>query len=311
MVSIGTFGINHKTANLSVREAVSRAAEVFRGEKAIFFGHPTVLLSTCNRTEIYFSGEDLAEIHQDLLALLRSSIDFPFEHQMYSYFGIDAFAHLARVTSGLDSAILAETEIQRQVKLAYANAKFLSPCLHYVFQKALKVGKNVRSMMDSQNESTLYNTMWQLSSWKGKRILLIGYSQINRGLISYLEHKEVVDLTLCTRSFRLGNMPTVSRDALENWQEYDVIVCASQAEGYLIKGKGEPHHVIFDLSVPRGVDPNTEACVYNIEELNARIQKKGTSVYKPQSEEFIWGNVVRLTQIYRMKTSRGLHLVGC
>lgn len=311
MVFIGTFGINHKTANLSVREAVSRAAESFRGERAIFFGFPTVLLSTCNRTEIYFSGEDLAKIHQKLLERLRVHLDFSFEHRMYSYFGIDSFAHLAKVTSGLDSAIFAETEIQRQVKLAYQNSKFLSSSLHYVFQKALKVGKNVRSQMHFQNESTLYTTMWRLASWQYKRILVVGYSQINRGLIAYLQHKGVQNITLCTRCPDLVNMATVGRDALANWRDYDVIVCASPSDGFLISGEGKPHQVIFDLSVPRGVDPNTKARIYNIDQLDCLIQQKGSSIYKQNAEEFIWENVVRLTQIYRMKTDRGLHRVGC
>lgn len=308
MVSIGTLGINHKTANLALREAIARAAEHLRGEKAIFFGYPTVLLSTCNRTEIYFSGEDLAEIHSELLALLRSHLKVPFEHRLYSYFGVDCFAHLCRVTAGIDSAIFAETEIQRQVKLAYGNSKYLSKCLHYAFQKALKVGKNVRSKMHLQKNPTLYNTLWQFANWKEKRVLLVGYSEINRGLLSYLEHKGVKDLTLCTREPKRIQHPSVritSREVLKHWQRFDLIVCASKSDGYLIRGKGSSKHIIFDLSVPRGVDPKTEARVINIEELNHRIQQKRSVVQLEESLDFIWENVIRLTQIYRMKLLLG------
>ena len=106
-------------------------------------------------------------------------------------------------------------------------------------------------------------------------------------------------------------MPTVGRNALANWQDYDVIVCASTSDGFLISGKGKQHHIIFDLSVPRGVDPNTKARIFNIDKLDHLIQRRGAAMYKHNVEEFIWENVVRLTQIYRMKTDRELHRVGC
>src|SRR5207244_4328762 len=149
----------------SNREAIARAAQSLSGEKGIFFQHPIVVLSTCNRTEIYFSAENLAEAHSDLLAHFRKQIEEPFEHRLYSYFGIDCFAHLCRVASGLDSAILAETEIQRQVKVAYAAGRVLPSCLHYIFQKALKVSKGMRNQM-AISSPTLYTTLWQLADWK-------------------------------------------------------------------------------------------------------------------------------------------------
>src|SRR5271154_332014 len=108
---VGIMGINYKTSDLSFREKFSRVAEKLSGERALFFKHPTVLLSTCNRTEIYFSAEDLAEAHSDLLAFFRPHI---LEQRLYAYFGIDCFAHLSKVAAGLDSAIIAETEILRQ-----------------------------------------------------------------------------------------------------------------------------------------------------------------------------------------------------
>ena len=314
MVSVGVIGINHKTADLPLREAIARAAENLRGEKAIFFSCPTVLLSTCNRTEIYFSGEDLGQIHSDLLALLRSQVPLEFEHCLYSYFGTDCFAHLCRVTAGMDSAIYRETEIQHQVKLAYGTSKFLSQPLHFIFQKALKVGKNVRSEVHVNHTPSLYNTLWQLAVWKKRRVLIVGYSDINRGLISYLQHKGVLDLTLSTRDpsrVFVSQVRVLGRDAIKKWQRYDVIVSGSKSEEYLITGSGSPHHVIFDLSVPRGVDPDVGARVYNIEELNQRIELKELQLQRGICEDFIWENVIRLSQIYRKKTRAGLIQVGC
>jgi len=316
MLQIGVLGINFKTAELALRESIARGAQSLSGERAIFFPHPIIVLSTCNRTEIYFSSDDLAAAHSDLLAYLRAQIEEEFEHRLYSYFGVDCFAHLCRVASGLDSAILAETEIQRQVKVAYAQARRLPSCLHYAFQKALKVSKGIRNRLELERGTpTLYGTLWQLAEWKNKRILLVGYSEINRGLISYLMHKQVKDLTLCTRdpfSLKLEGIHLRDRTVLDRWQEYDVIVCASKANGYLISGNGSKNQVIFDLSVPRNVDPNVGAKLYNIDQL---IEQNEGALRLERCEAFLWENVLKLTRIYRSKTQHvadsaemGLHV---
>lgn len=314
MLSIGVLGINFKTADLQLREEIARGAESLNGERALFFRHPTVLLSTCNRTEIYFSSENLAEAHTDLLALLRTRIETPFEHRLYSYFGIDCFAHLCRVAAGLDSAILAETEIQRQVKVAYANAKVLPSCLHYAFQKALKVSKYIRSHLELERGApTLYGTIWQLAK-EFKNILLVGYSEINRGFASFLMHKGVKDIALCTRnpsSVRLEGVRVYDRRLLSHWQEFDLIVSASKADGYLITGKTDRRHLIFDLSVPRNVDPAVNAELYNMEQLNHLIEQKRNVLHFEQCEELVLENVLKLTQIYQLKTSRQMHHFNC
>lgn len=313
MLSIGVLGLNFKTAELNLREAIARGALVLAEKRAIFFPHPTVLLSTCNRTEIYFSALDLAAAHSDLLAFLRKQIEEPFEHRLYSYFGIDCFAHLCRVTAGLDSAIFAETQIQRQVKVAYAcSSEWLSlpACLHYAFQKALKVGKLVRGHL--KETPTLYSTLWQMAEWKNKQILLVGNSEINRGFASYLVHKGIARFSLCTRNPSSVDMEGVlvyDRSILDHWQQFDLIVCASKAEGYLITGRGGNRHFIFDLSVPRTVDPEVgkTTVLYNIDQL---IEQKKGSQNREQCEELVLENVIKLSRLYRLKTRHALENVG-
>lgn len=312
MVSIGVLGINYKTADLALREAIARGAESLSGQRALFFPYPTVLLSTCNRTEIYFSGEDLAQAHSDLLAHLRLQIGEPFEHRLYSYFGNDCFFHLCKVAAGLDSAILAETEIQRQVKVAYANGKNLSSSLHFVFQKALKVSKEIRSQLEMQRGAspTLYGTLWQLAEWKNRKILLVGYSELNRGLISFLIHKGVEEISLCTRDpseVHIEGIAVLDRTVLEKWFEYDIVVCATKADDYLISGDSEKGTIIFDLSVPRNVDPQVGSILYNIEEVSRFIEQRQTP---DELESLIWDHVCRLASIYRIKTQRVPESVG-
>lgn len=303
MVAIGVLGVNHKTADLGLREAIARVAREMHANP--FFPYPIVLLSTCNRTEIYFSGEDLAAVQSHLLSFFRKQIDALFEQAFYSFFGIDCFFHLCKVAAGLDSAIFAESEIQRQVKLAYANEKDLPFAIHFVFQKALKISKEIRSKREPKSSPSLYNALWRLTDWQNRNILLVGYSQINQGLLSFLIHKGISAITLCTRTaakvhwegIRIGD-----RNLLNQWQDYEIIVCAAEADRYLIEGQTEKKAVIFDLSVPRNVNPNVNAKIYNIEEIHHWIlkqQENGDLLEKDES--IIWQNVIRLTKIYRAK----------
>lgn len=321
LLRVGVIGMNFKTADLPLRETMARGAQKLEGEKGLFFQYPTVLLSTCNRTEIYFHAEDLAQAHSDLLSLLRDSTDESFDHRLYSYFGIDCFAHLCRVASGLDSAILAETEIQRQVKVAYAKSSsyFLPGSLHYIFQKALKVGKSVRNQLELEKGApTLHSALWQISesilgNLSAKRILLVGYSEINRGFASFLLHKGIKTLSFITKnpsSVCFDPASIYGREELERWREYDLIVCASKSDHYLIEGSSEKEHLIFDLSVPRTVDPKVgnslSVQLFNIEQVNQRIeqQRRAQTECLEKCETLVWENVVRLARIYREKGER-------
>ncbi|MBS0625079.1 MAG: glutamyl-tRNA reductase [Verrucomicrobia bacterium] len=309
---IGVLGINFKTASLELREAIARGAEVLSGERGLFFIHPIVLLSTCNRTEIYFSGEDLAAAHSDLLATLRTHIKEPFEHRLYSYFGIDCFTHLCRVTAGLDSAILAETEIQRQVKVAYMNsASSLPSSLHYAFQKALKVGKSVRSQIALERGSpSLYSTIWKLSeefygTLLQKKILLVGYSELNRALASFFLHRGLSDLTICTKNPENLSHPgsaLVGRKELDRWDAYDIVVCASKAGEPLIRKPSSTPKLLFDLSVPRNIDPilGSTSRLYNIDQL-IQESRRASDNDLTFSETYVRESVLRLAKIYREK----------
>ena len=99
--------------------------------------------------DLTFSSTDLGtSTHTYLLSILRTEVEEEFDHKLYSYFGVDCFSHLTRVTLGLDSAIIGETEIQGQVKLAYENTSdyhALPEALHFLFQKALGISKKLRS----------------------------------------------------------------------------------------------------------------------------------------------------------------------
>ncbi len=275
---VGIVGVNHKSCDLKLREMIAKSAAQLKIKDS-------VLLSTCNRTEMYFSGEDLAEIHGDILSLIRAKVKEPFEHALYSYFGEDCFAHLALVTAGLDSVVLAETEIQRQAKLSYEVAveegKLVKE-LHYLFQKSFKIAKKIRTSFPAlKSEISLEGMLLRLSNsffQTSPKVLFIGNSKVNRQIITFFKKKGITDLFLYTRSLT-SEEPFAN---LDRWHEFDLVICGTKAEEYLINledvGNFYKTRLMIDLGVPRNIDPRFRIHPYitllNIEEIGNLIKKK-------------------------------------
>ncbi len=326
----GVIGINYKTSDLYLRELLAKAClRCFGLDKRDSIPFPCVLLTTCNRTEVYFSAPNLAEAHSVILQLLRLEIDCPFEHKLYSYFGIDCFMHLAKVTAGLDSVILAETEIQRQVKLAYENACLdfaLPSCLHFMFQKCLKISKGIRTRIPLLGRVSLENVIFQLGQWMFDdmsrcRILFVGNSEINRKILHFFRKKNLEQITLCTRAPQNAKelpCPVVDWMQLPFWHRYDLVICGTHQNDYLMtpehipEGKEVFTQLICDLSVPRTVDPrlshHPHIHLMNIEELGHLIEQKQDSRLKEtlQSEEWIREAVDRQLFFFHQKEKKRL-----
>lgn len=328
-MKIGVLGISHRSAEIGIREYVSRACRMrLARDNEVAANYHCVVLSTCNRSEIYFSSDNLAEAHSVLLNVLREEIDVPFEHKLYSFFGFDCFLHLATVTSGLDSAIIAESEIQRQVKIAYEQTLLhynLPSCMHFLFQKSLKLGKQVRSNSSlSQNQITIAKILYQISesllkNLQDQQLLFIGNSEINRKVIAYFKRKGVKKMTLCTRSLisaktmaEKEELSLLPWEKLSLWQEYPVVVCGSNASHFIVDRPQENLHtrLIFDLSIPRNVDPHLskhpQLILLNMERLTALIEKKQEKnlIEIHRAEGLILEGVQRYHYAFRQKEKR-------
>lgn len=286
------------------------------------------VLSTCNRTEIYFSADDLAYAHTRILNRLRNVVTEPFEHKLYTYFGSDCFYHLAAVTSGLDSVILGESEIQRQVKLAYETTSLyyrLPSCMHFLFQKSLKIGKQIRSKgAVGCKQQSLPGIIWQIGRWffedlQQRKILFIGNSEINRKTIAYFKQKRCDELTLLTRALLYAEdlqkeyaLQVFDWSDLNAWKQYDLVICGTNHPQYVLSSQQLDDDrlktkLIFDLSVPRTVDPQLARhpylTLFNIEELGKLIdQKRECDINALSSaEETVWELVQRQIGIYHRK----------
>lgn len=292
---VGVVGINHKLADLQLRETLAKACQKqFQPSNPFHGDHAFCLLSTCNRTEVYFSSEDLADTHSYLLHTLRNEVEAPFEHKLYSYFGYDCLAHAMRVTAGIDSAIVGETEIQGQMKGAYeaASANPLPSAMHFMFQKSLKIGKQVRTKLQLGRgmpdiEHSVLTTGLQVFGdiWR-RKILFVGASEINTKICCFFKQKGFENITLTNRSedkaaafaSRHG-IKTALWSAVEQWNQYDWIIVGTKAPDYVIGEHPstplENSRLIIDLSVPRNVDPlvaqNNAVTLYNIDELNRSV----------------------------------------
>ncbi len=297
MMRIGVLGINHKSSELIFREQLAKACQLRIGyEQGIAERLGVVVLSTCNRTEIYFSDEDLPSAHSELLQMFREEIPDSFEHKLYTYFGVDCFAHLAQVTSGLDSVILAESEIQRQVKVAYEKTRRdyrLPSCIHYLFQKCLKIGKQIRSSVAiARGQVHLPEMVFQLAGCSlDQKVFFVGNSEINRKILFYVFSKGMRKISLCTRSVASARhleeaygVNLIDFSQLSKWKEHDLIICGTNCAEYLLlhsdlkEGEKLFPKLMLDLSVPRNVEPtlglHPQITLMNMEEVGHLIEKK-------------------------------------
>jgi glutamyl-tRNA reductase len=144
-------GVSHKTAPIEVREqlAVQRNEVVDLAHYLKWFGHldEIVLLSTCNRVEIYGTTQQTTRDVRSLFQFLTSE-ELDIGPYTYAHEDVDAVRHLFRVTAGLDSMMLGETEITGQIKRAYETALaagLTGRVSNRLFQKAFQVAKEIRT----------------------------------------------------------------------------------------------------------------------------------------------------------------------
>ena len=292
-MDIGALGISYKSSDLALRERFAAACDELRRQRRDL---SIVVLSTCNRTEIYFSAVDVLRMYSLLLQDLQKRMGEDVGAIVYSYFGEPCFWHIARVCCGIDSVVFGEAQIQRQVKRAYEEAVSfgtLSSPLHFLFQKSLKIGKQMRTHFHLPTGNVcMESILWELCHLFFRKdnisILFVGYSQINRTIVRFFRRKSGVNLYLATRSIDdidEDEVAKVSWKDIASWTQFDVVICASKHTGFVLcsshlPAKQEEIHtrLIVDLGVPRNVDPclgeNSSISLLNIEDVGGLIAKK-------------------------------------
>ncbi len=277
-MQIGLLGLNYRFSSASHRESfTAHLLSIVEPYQELSY----VLVSTCNRIELYFSAEDIYLQKRKLLNSLAKVMPAQLMNELYAFVQFDCFYHLTKVTAGIDSALFGESEIQHQVKVSYESARkerILSKEMHYLFQKALMIGKMIRKMgIERLHRNALEQTIihFILREYQGKkaRCLLVGNSHVNRKLWPFLE-EQGFDVTLCSRT--LAQIEKfLPRERLTSLSEYDVVICGTNDLLPIVDSKlAKTIHsscLIFDLGMPRNVDPlitqNSKACLFDLEQL--------------------------------------------
>ncbi len=331
---IGVIGINHTIADLKWRELLAKACHHHFGSthKSKLFitnqTHAFVVLCTCNRTEVYFTSPDLISTHRYILNTLQADMGVDCVQKLYSHFGTDCFFHLACVTAGLESAIIFETNIQRQVKMAYMSVlqqQTLPEAMHFLFQKSLSIAKKVRSTLHLRQGwlhleyALLHAAQNVFKEVHTTRILFVGASKINQNIWVFLKKHHFTNITLCNRSAvkadELANhfkMNTLPWNCLDQWQEYDWVIFGTSADHYLITAasiveKRLHCKLLIDLCVPRNIDPLignfTQLNLLNIDQIHSLLSKHNaiTTLTMNQAQQCIWQTVQQHAELYQQK----------
>lgn len=324
MMSISMIGIDYGRASVDIRARFSftkknavSAMERLREEEGIL---GCVILSTCNRMELWASVQD--EWDGSLYSLLCREKELP-EREYQEYFvsrsGKAAVEHLFYLTSGLKSQILAEDQIITQVKDALTlsrDAYCTDGVLEVLFRMAVTAAKKVKSEVtfSRANTSVIHQAMDRLEnqgfSIQGKTCMVIGNGEM--GKVTALALREAgADVTVTVRQYRSG-IVTIPQgcerinygDRMELLPKCDMVVSATASPNYtitreLFENAEVPGHVILiDLAVPRDIEPEVgelqNVTLYDIDsfridaaspKLQASMEKAGV-ILKDQMEEF-------------------------
>ncbi len=303
-MTIAVLGLNHKSSRLELREALQRKIEGIDEAYASLLNTSSfkefMILSTCNRIEIYFTTEHIESSLQALESLLleeHADAIGEFRNSFYLFQGEDAIRHCFTVAPGLDSMILGEPEILGQVKRAFQTAQekgTLNGPLLRLFEKAFQTAKEIRSETDigkgAIGTASVSMALAQkvCGTLETKSILILGAGKLGEKLILHLMRHDCKNITLSSRrrerGQELAQQHSIRAVPYGDWKQCldqtDILISAtthpeillSAAELSVIMSQREKRPLcLIDLAVPRTLDPEVsrieQVHAFNIEDL--------------------------------------------
>jgi glutamyl-tRNA reductase len=303
-MNIKIIGFNHRTAPIGVREkvafpkaALENALTALKQNADIQEG---VILSTCNRVEIYALARNDKKINGALCGFLEEfhNIDMKdFKNHLYEFEDIEAIRHLFRVSSSLDSQILGENQILGQVKDAFFSARQIgsvSKIFSFLFEEAIKIGKRARTQTQigygavSISTAAVEMARKIFEDLSNKRILIIGAGKIGELSANHLRGRGAEMVLVANRTFSKAQELAERFDgqAIEfdkfpqALTQADIVISSVSAPHVLVKQemmcdimlKRKNRPIFFiDLGLPRNIDPNVNKIenvyVYNLDDL--------------------------------------------
>jgi len=304
-------GLNHRTAPVEVRERVSFTAEQVRRAseelRARGILEETLVLSTCNRSEVYGvppeSSHECAPGLSSFLSEFHAVRPDVLSVSLYHHYDRQAVEHLFRVSAGLDSMLLGEAEILGQVREAYRFAHehgATGPVLNRLFQGALEVGKRVRTETElgtrpmsvaSAGVKLAERIFGKLTE---RTALVLGAGTISEQVVSQLRDKGIAHLNVMNRSRdRAQELAQAFAGKVVGWGEWDsalrtpdVVVSSVAADDPVLRreileramaARGNRALFLMDLGMPRNIEAAVgelyNVYLYNMDDLSEIVQQ--------------------------------------
>lgn len=300
-------GLSYKTAPVELREKIAVHPASFHHHgcrlKLEADLSEVVLLSTCNRVEIYGVT---ADDHKNLANVFRhlSGSDADFTPNLYLKEGAEALEHLFSVSGGLDSMVVGETEIIGQVKLAYQaaqTAKLTGRVLNRVFQTALQVAKKIRADTDiGRGAVSVGSVAVELAEkifdqdLSQKTVMIIGAGKMGEACVRHLGKRGAKSLLVSNRSFEraerlaveFGGRTVRFDDCLHAMAEADIVVSSTgcphtilhrQEIAQVMRARRNQPLVLIDIAVPRDIAADvhevSNVYLYDVDDLQVIVRE--------------------------------------
>ncbi|WP_420435247.1 glutamyl-tRNA reductase [Candidatus Poriferisocius sp.] len=287
-MSVLAIGLNHRTAPLGLLERMtideSSLAKVLGDLIGREHVSEAVVLSTCNRIEIYVFAETFHGAFQnvrDFLAETAHVSPEEFSDALYAHYEADAVSHLFSVACGLDSAVLGEHEIQGQVKSAWETARLEGTCgttLNALFRHAAEVGKRARTEtgisqhITSVSHAAVALAAERLGGLNGRRLMVLGAGDMGEGMAASLAKSETAEVVVANRTTgraeelaqRMGGRAVSLNEMSADLAVVDVLLTSTGASSLILEHcdvaeimtqRANRPLLIVDVAVPRDVDP--------------------------------------------------------
>ena len=303
-------GVSHKTAPVELRERLDFSSRDLGAAVEALASRPgaaeSVVLSTCNRSELYVAAEDVERAKENLVAFLSDYHQLPsdtFLPHVFAREDADAVRHLFRVAAGLDSLVVGEPQILGQVKDAYATAAerhSSGPLLTKLFHSSFAVGKRVRTETAlGEGAVSVSYTAVQLARkifgrLNGRRVLVIGAGEMGKLTAQHLRTQGVGEIVIVSRTFsRAQELADAVSGTAAPWSDMmaalataDIVITATGSQVPILTRDdiesviGRPRHdplFIIDIAIPRDVDPDAgnieQVFLYNVDDLQMIVQE--------------------------------------
>ncbi len=327
MNRIFVWGVNFKTAPVEQRELLACSREdtyyLLPPFKTISGIVEIMLLSTCNRVEVYTVAESYESMNRLILEFLQlKGVDVRLRRNSFFLEDKHAVAHIFRVASGLESMVVGETQIVNQFKEAYRIAKELQctgKVLNRLYEKALRTAKRVRTETGiSKNAVSVSYVAVELAkrifgNLAKTKVLLVGAGEMAELSAKYLK-KLQAHLFITNRTYEravelakeLEGHVLRFEELSEHLHEFDIVIVSTGSKKFIIDApmvkkaiRKRNYKPIFfiDISVPRNVDPEVnkvdEVFLYDIDDLQEVAEKnlKERLKEKEKGEIIVWDEV--------------------